>query len=159
MKVVFIVPKDDGQQSPLNQIAQCRIFPPVGLARMAGIAGTQDCVSLVDERIDSPQQDLQAHLAVIFINSYNRQRAYTLAKLYQQLGSYVVFTGPLLNNNPQEACHFSDCLFIGDGVKIMPDFLSDFRRGKKRRIYGNTDRKPATSQTAAAYGNAVLQLV
>ena len=63
MKVVFIVPKDNDQHSPLSQFTQCRLFPPVGLARMAGMVGKHGSVFVIDERTESAQHEPQAHVA------------------------------------------------------------------------------------------------
>lgn len=149
MKVTFIVPKDDDRHGPLNQFAQCRILPPVGLARMAGIAGRHGSVSVVDERVASAKHQRQAQIAVIFINSYNNSRAHTLARQYRQWGSHVVFTGPPLTHATavtDDTVRNADSIFMGSGEDNMPNFLSDYVSGKTKRYYhgrGNKNNQPA----------------
>ena len=70
MKIAFVIPKDDDQHNPQNQYAQGRIFPPVGLARMAGIVGRQASVAVVDERIEPTNHSQKAQIAIIFIKLY-----------------------------------------------------------------------------------------
>jgi len=146
MNVTFIVPKDHDQHSPLSQFKQCKILPPVGLARMAGLIGKKGCVSLVDERIESSKHKYNTNVAVIFINSYNRQRAYDLATKYKKCGSTVVFTGPILNQSPEDAARHADCLLLGSSEESLAAFLNDYHRGTTKPFYlrlGPTTTKSA----------------
>ena len=152
MKVAFVVPKDDGHINPLNGLAQCRLFPPVGLARMAGQVKKHGRSELVDERVGKGKHINDADIAVVFINSYNRNRSYELAKRYNSRGTYVIFTGPVLTQSAEDACEHADCLFIGDGDAILPDFLNDYAAGKLRRLYApsllETMKRPAAFATS-----------
>lgn len=158
MKVAFVIPKDDDQHSPHNQYAQGRIFPPVGLARMAGIVGKQGCVTLIDERIKPNQPKQKAQIAVVFINSYNQQRACELARYYQAMGCIVVMTGPILSHSIDNAYDFADCLFVGAGEDNLPDFLADYSLGKTRRVYRCSGTKTITEQNGSNYENTALSL-
>ena len=158
MKVAFIVPKDHDPQGPLSEFVHCRIFPPASLARMAGLAARRAHVTSVDERIDPALHLPQADIAVIFINSYNRYRAYEVARLYRERGSLAVFTGPMLSQAPEEACRYADCVFIGAGEEILPGFLEDYRRGKPRRLYASAHRNTAAGSGAGANGALTLCL-
>ena len=147
MKVTFVVPKDDDQQSKQNQYLQGRIFPPVGLARMAGIAGKHASVTLIDERIETSKPLKCAQIAVIFINSYNQQRACQLAQQYQAKGCLVVMTGPMLSHSIDPAYNTANCLFIGPGEDNISDFLADYTKGKTKRIYRCTSHKMTSEQS------------
>ena len=144
MKVAFVVPKYDCQQSPLSQFSQCRVLPPLGLARMAGIAGKRAAISIVDERIETPQHKRLVDISIIFINSYNSHRANTIAKQYRNFGSIVVLTGPILTHAPQDAHEHADSLFIGAGEECLPYFFVDHSRNRIKRFYHSR-----TSQTKA----------
>lgn len=139
MNLTFIIPKDDDRDSPLNQFTQCRVLPPAGLARMAGLAGKQAKVAVRDERVGLAPHAAAAHstvdVVVLFINSYNRERCLVLAKLYRDLGSYVVLSGPLLLKDYTEPGKYADSLFAGYGEECMADFLRDFRQRKARAVY------------------------
>lgn len=159
MKVVFIVPKDDGQHGTVSQFSQCRIFPPVGLATMAGIAGKKAFVYIVDERLEAARHESQADIAVIFINSYNHQRANDLAIDYHKRGCYVVFTGPVLSRGVEGIDHQADSLFIGTGEEIISEFIADYIAGKTQRLYRVSNRQTMPAGTPIAIGNTALHLV
>jgi radical SAM superfamily enzyme YgiQ (UPF0313 family) len=135
MKTTFIVPKDDDRSCPLSQAGFGRVLPPVGLAPMAGLVGRHGAVDLVDERIASARHTFSSDIAVFFINSYNRQRCFELAKLYRQSGSYVVFSGPLLSRDIMEPSNYADSLLQGFGEDYMAEFLSDYKKGKAKCFY------------------------
>jgi hypothetical protein len=159
MKVAFIIPRDNDTQGPLSQFSQCRILPPVGLARMAGMVGKKAYVTVVDERIDDKKHKGNVQVAVIFINSYNRQRAYDIATYYRNCGSTVVFTGPLLSNAMEDAVQHADALFVGDGGDNMPAFIEDYKRGKVKHFYRHTenafDRKATTNNVTPFPGHSL----
>lgn len=161
MKVAFIIPRDNDTQGPLSQFSQCRILPPVGLARMAGMAGKKAYVTVVDERIDDKKHKGNVNIAVIFINSYNRQRAYDIADYYRKCGSTVVFTGPLLSNAIEDAEQFADAVFVGDGGDNMPAFIEDFNRGKIKHYYRHSDNgvnRKATTNNVTPFPGRSLEL-
>lgn len=139
MKTTFIVPKDDDRTYSLNPSAAARVFPPNGLARMAGLVGRQGGVALVDERIGSAHHVYNTDIAVFFINSYNRQRCFELAERYRLSGVYVVFTGPLLAGDPEQALVHADSLLLGFGEECLAEFLSDYKRGKAKCFYHGRD--------------------
>ena len=100
MKVAFVIAKEDSPHSPLHQLSQAKLFPPVALAPMVKSLGKNIEVQVVDERRENVQHARTADIAVIFINSYNQQRALSLVQTYQQRGSFVVLTGPVLSLVP-----------------------------------------------------------
>jgi radical SAM superfamily enzyme YgiQ (UPF0313 family) len=156
MKIAFIVPKDHDPQGPLSEFVHSRIFPPASLARMAGLAARHAHVTSMDERIDSALHLPQADIAIIFINSYNRYRAYEVAQLYSERGSLTVFTGPMLSQAPEEACRYADCVFIGAGEQILPGFLEDYCHDKPRRLYASVNSSMAPASETS--GNGALTL-
>lgn len=158
MKVAFIVPRDHDQHGPLSEFTQCKIFPPVSLARMAGQAAQHAHVSYLDERADSASDLPQADIAVVFVNSYNRYRAYEIARAYQDKGCFTVFTGPFLSQAPEEACRYAKCVFIGGGEEILPGFLVDYRCGKPRRLYASANMCQSTGSAPAMSGALTLSL-
>jgi hypothetical protein len=150
IKISFIVPNDGGDHTPLERNKQCRLFPPAGLARMAGLAGKRGTVKLVDERrASSARIDYDSDVAVIFINIYNQQRAYEVANKYLAHGAHVVFTGPALANLSREASVYADSLFLGESKDCMKRFLADLAANKPKRFY-TAKLNPASRQRAQA---------
>ena len=158
MKITFVVPKDDDRTSPLSQYAQCRILPPVGLGRMAGLAGKQGTVALVDERIDSAHHNCQADIAVFFINSYNRERCLVLAKLYRDAGSYVVFSGSMLTKDALEPAQYASSLLVGYGEDCIAEFLTDYQQGKAKAFYYSANKAKTNTEIGGGSRYPVLQL-
>ena len=151
MNILFVIPKDDGEHSPLSQFAQCRVLPPIGLARMAGIAGRMASVRVLDERLKDILLVQPADIVVMFINHYNQHRAYRLAAEYRALGCVVVLTGPMLTHDVEEARNFADCLFIGSGEFNLSEFLWDYRFGRLKSEYnehGNHEDHTKTRRPA-----------
>lgn len=159
MKVVFIVPKNDGQHGTVSQFSQCRIFPPVGLTTMVGITGKKAFVYIVDERLEAAQHESRVDIAVIFINSYNHQRANDLAIDYHKRGCHVVFTGPVLSREVEKTKYLADSLFIGAGEDNISEFIADYTAGKTQRLYRVSNRQTMPAGTPIAIGNTALHLV
>lgn len=158
MKITFVVPKDDDRTNPLSQFAQSRILPPVGLGRMAGLAGKQGAVALVDERIDSACHNYQADIVVFFINNYNRERCLVLAKLYRNAGCYIVFSGSMLAKDALEPAQYANSLLVGYGEDCIADFLCDYRQGKAKLFYHSADKAKTSTEVGGGSGYPALQL-
>ncbi len=158
MKITFVVPKDSDSASPLSSLAQCRILPPAGLGRMAGIAGKLGEVTLVDERIESARHNYRAEIAVFFINSYNRERCLVLAKIYRDAGTYVVFSGAMLAKDVLEPAKYADSLLVGYGEECIAEFLTDYRLGKPKSFYHSTNNTKVNAKVKVRHGYAVLRL-
>jgi len=158
MKAVFIIPKNDDQHNQVNPLTQCRIFPPVGLARMAGIIGRHAMVSLLDERLDTDVQPEPTDIAIIFITSYNQQRACDLARSYQALGCCVVMTGALLSSITDFPSDAADCWFIGSGEDHLAHFLSDYQKGKPKQFYRAAGKVASAAHHRRSMHSSALRL-
>lgn len=135
MKVAFIIPKNDDQHQQINPTNQCRVLPPVGLAHMVGVMGKQATVTLHDERINLEPLHSSPQIAIIFINSYNQQRAFDIAQHYRNSGTFVILTGSMLLTFSDIPSKFANCLFAGSGEEHIAKFLADYRAGKPKRYY------------------------
>jgi len=149
VKIKFVVPNDTELDSKVEHSGGGRIFPPVGLTAMLSIASSTHSVSYCDERREKVDHASPADIVIIFINAYNRHHAYDLAKYYRGKGSFVVFTGAILQHAPEDAFSKGNCIFIGEGEEILQNFLNDFAHGKKRRIYGSL-LKPILAKSTPA---------
>ena len=153
MNVLFIVPKADGVN---NTPEQSRIFPPIGLARMAGIAGNTAQVHIIDERLSEVSQKQRASIVIIFINSYNQCRALLLAKLYRSLGSYVILSGKILSGIKSKALRHAHTLFTGVDPDIMAKFFDDFQHLRTKPVYEDDDVLDNSKGGFHTQGNLVL---
>lgn len=135
MRAKFILPALIEAKSPYWRPIKYSLFPPLGLATLAGHMAADDEVELVDEHVEEIQLDDTPDLVVIQVYITNAYRAYALADHYRARGSHVILGGVHVTSLPQEADKHADTIVIGPGDEPFAQFLADFRRGKPRRLY------------------------
>jgi radical SAM superfamily enzyme YgiQ (UPF0313 family) len=140
MNVKMILPALTEATSPLWRSIKYSLFPPLGLATLAGFLD-EDCdVCLEDEHVQCLNLDDEPDLVVIQTYITNAFRAYALADHYRAKGAYVCLGGLHVTSLPDEAAEHADSIFIGPGEDIWPAFLQDFRHGCPKQRYISTHR-------------------
>ncbi len=111
------------------------LFPPLGLATLAGHVPAADKVVISDEHVE--KLDLRDCPDIVVIQAYitSAYRAYALADYYRRKGSYVCLGGLHVTSLPEEALEHADSIFLGPGDDTFPVFLRDFQQGSAQRIY------------------------
>jgi radical SAM superfamily enzyme YgiQ (UPF0313 family) len=140
MKVKMILPALTEATSPYFRPIKYSLFPPLGLATLAGYLGADDEVEIQDEHVETLDLDDTPDLVVIQVYITSAYRAYRLADHYRQKGAYVALGGLHVTSLPDEAALHADTIFLGPGEDTWPAFLADFRREDARRIYRSTVR-------------------
>jgi radical SAM superfamily enzyme YgiQ (UPF0313 family) len=135
VRAKFILPAPAETKCSLWKPINTALFPPLGLATLAGHMSPEDEIELVDEHIEEVTVNDTPDLVVIQVYITNAYRAYALADCYRKRGSHVILVGLHVTTMPQEACQHADTIIIGPGDKAFPQFLEDFRRSKPRRLY------------------------
>jgi radical SAM superfamily enzyme YgiQ (UPF0313 family) len=135
MKVKMLLPALTEARSPFWRPIKYSLFPPLGLATLAGYLGSDDDVTLQDEHVEPLDLNDEPDLVVIQVYSTSAHRAYELADHYRQKGAYVALGGLHVTSLPEEAAHHADSIFLGPGEDTWPAFLSDFRAGRPARVY------------------------
>ncbi|MEW8669277.1 MAG: radical SAM protein [Candidatus Thiodiazotropha sp.] len=135
MRAKFILPALVEAKSPSWRPIKYSLFPPLGLATLAGHMRPDDEVELVDEHVEAVRLDDIPDLVVIQVYITNAYRAYALADHYRTRGSHVILGGLHVTALPQEAGRHADSIVIGPGDLAFSQFLEDFRRGRPRRLY------------------------
>ena len=130
----MILPALTEATSPFWRPIKYSLFPPLGLATLAGYLGDDD-VEIQDEHVETLNVDDSPDLVVIQVYITSAYRAYRLADHYRSRGAYVALGGLHVTSLPDEAAAHADTIFIGPGEDIWPTFLSDFRRGSPQRVY------------------------
>src|SRR5215510_5773835 len=95
MRVKMILPALTEAISPLFRPIKYSLFPPLGLATLAGYLPEGTDVSIHDEhvqRLNLDDTDVP-DLVVIQVYITSARRAYEIADHYRRLGSYVVLGG------------------------------------------------------------------
>jgi radical SAM superfamily enzyme YgiQ (UPF0313 family) len=140
MKVKMILPALTEATSPYFRPIKYSLFPPLGLATLAGYLSDEDDVEIQDEHVERLNLDDEPDLVVIQVYITSAHRAYRLADYYRARGVYVALGGLHVTSLPDEAAAHADTIFIGPGEDTWPRFLSDFRRRSAQRIYRSSVR-------------------
>jgi len=135
MKVKLILPALTEALSPHFRAIKYSLFPPLGLATLAGYLDNVDEVELVDEHVESVSLDDEPDLVAIEVYITSARRAYEIADHYRARGVHVCLGGLHVTALPDEAAEHADTVFCGPGEYSWPAFLDDFRQGNPGEIY------------------------
>ncbi|GID91423.1 B12-binding domain-containing radical SAM protein [Amorphoplanes digitatis] len=139
----MILPALTEATSPLFRPVKYSLFPPLGLATLAGYLRDDDEVRILDEhveRIDTRVADDRPDLVVIQVYITSARRGYELADRYRERGVFVALGGLHVTSLPDEAAAHADAIFLGPGEDTWPRFLDDFRAGEPASRYVSTER-------------------
>lgn len=109
MRVKMILPAlTEATSPPLSLFGYSRpikysLFPPLGLATLAGYLDDGDEVTLHDEHVERLSLEDEPDLVVIQAYITSAYRAYAIADDYRQRGVYVVLGGLHVTSLPDEA--------------------------------------------------------
>ena len=136
----MILPALTEATSPFFRPIKYSLFPPLGLATLAGYLDDTDDVVLSDEHVEKLLLDDAPDLVVIQVYITSARRAYEIADLYRSRGSHVALGGLHVTSLPEEAAQHADTIFLGPGEDTWPQFLADFRAGRPARKYASQNR-------------------
>lgn len=131
----MILPALTEALSPYFRPIKYSLFPPLGLATLAGYLDDSDEVILQDEHVERLDLDDEPELVVIQVYITSASRAYALADHYRARGAYVVLGGLHVTSLPDEAAQHADSIFLGPGEDTWPAFLADYRAGHPAPVY------------------------
>ena len=141
MRVKMILPALTEAVSPFFRPIKYSLFPPLGLAALAGhLDAGRDEIRIIDEhvmpavRLDRPPQP-PPDLVVIQSYITNAKRAYRIADYFRTHGCRVAIGGLHATSLPAEAAAHADHLFLGPGDATFPLFLKDLRAGVAKAVY------------------------
>jgi radical SAM superfamily enzyme YgiQ (UPF0313 family) len=140
MKVKMILPALTEASSPLFRPIKYSLFPPLGLATLAGYLDREDEVSIVDEHVEKLDTEDHADLVVIQVYITSAYRSYRLADFYRSRGVHVALGGLHVTSRPSESAMHADSIFLGPGEDTWPQFLRDFRAGHPKALYFSSAR-------------------
>jgi radical SAM superfamily enzyme YgiQ (UPF0313 family) len=135
MKVKMILPALTEAISPYWRPIKYSLFPPLGLATLAGYLNDEDEVAIEDEHVESLNLDDEPDLVAIQVYITSAYRAYQLADHYRSKGAHVALGGLHVTSLPEEAARHADTIFLGPGEDTWPAFLSDLRAGRPGKVY------------------------
>lgn len=140
MKVKLILPALTEALSPYWRPIKYSLFPPLGLATLAGYLDAGDEVTIEDEHVEPLNLDDQPDLVIIQAYITSAYRAYALADYYRARGAYVCLGGLHVTSLPDEAARHANTIFLGPGEDTWPAFLADYRAGRPGQRYQSSVR-------------------
>jgi radical SAM superfamily enzyme YgiQ (UPF0313 family) len=140
VKVKMILPALTEATSPHFRPIKYSLFPPLGLATLAGYLRDDDEVTVEDEHVQTLELDDEPDLVVIQVYITSARRAYEIADGYRSRGVWVCLGGLHVTSLPDEAALHADTIFIGPGEDTWPRFLADYRAGAPAALYQSTER-------------------
>jgi radical SAM superfamily enzyme YgiQ (UPF0313 family) len=135
MKVKMILPALTEALSPFWRPIKYSLFPPLGLATLAGYLRDDDEITIQDEHVERLDLSDEPDLVVIQVYITSAYRAYELADHYRRKGAHVALGGLHVTSLPEEAARHADTIFLGPGEDTWPAFLADFRTGRPEKVY------------------------
>jgi radical SAM superfamily enzyme YgiQ (UPF0313 family) len=136
----MILPALTEALSPYFRPIKYSLFPPLGLATLAGYLDESDEVTLQDEHVERLDLSDDPELVVIQVYITSASRAYALADHYRAKGAYVALGGLHVTSLPDEAAQHANSIFLGPGEDTWPRFLADYRAGRPQPRYVSTVR-------------------
>jgi len=140
MKVKMLLPALTEATSPFFRPIKYSLFPPLGLATLAGYLQEDDEVEIQDEHVETLDLDDEPDVVVIQVYITSANRAYRIADHYRRKGAHVALGGLHVTSLPEEAAQHADTICLGPGEDIWPAFLADLRRGGQQRVYRSATR-------------------
>jgi len=140
LRTKLVLPALAEAKSPFFRPVKYSLFPPLGLATLAGFLDPGDEVSLQDEHVEDLDLDDDPELVGIEVYVTSARRAYALADRYRARGAHVVLGGLHVTSCPDEAARHADTIVLGPAEEAWPRFLADFRAGRPRAVYRSEAR-------------------
>ena len=109
-------------------------FPPLGLAYVAAVTPSNWKVKIADENIDAFEFE-EADLVGITAFTSNINRAYEIARMYQERKIKVVIGGIHASMLPDEAQQFADTVVVGEAENIWQKVVADFECNRLSSLY------------------------
>jgi radical SAM superfamily enzyme YgiQ (UPF0313 family) len=135
LRVRMILPALTEAKGPFFRPVKYALFPPLGLATLAGYLREDDEVTLTDEHVEELRLDDEPDLVVLQAYVTSARRAYAIADHYRRRGAHVAIGGLHATSLPEEAAAHADSVFLGPGEDTWPAFLADFRAGRPQPVY------------------------
>ncbi len=135
MRVKMILPALTEAKSPYWRPIKYSLFPPLGLATLAGYLSAEDEITIQDEHVETLDLNDEPDLVVIQVYITNAYRSYQIADHYHSRGAHVCLGGLHVTAAPEEAAQHADTIFTGPGEDTWPQFLSDLRTSFPKKVY------------------------
>ncbi len=120
------------------------MMQPIPPALIAAIAkktlGKHVSVRFIDDRFEPIDEEIEADLVCLSVETYTARRSYQIASIFRRRGIPVVMGGFHPTLCPEEVMAFSESVVIGEAEHTFPELLEDFMAGKLQRVYRSEER-------------------
>ncbi len=120
---------------PLFGLGKTNMIPPMSLLMLAAVTPDDVEIQIIDERFEMIDFDQIVDLVGISVVTKTADRAYKIAGQFRKRGIKVIMGGIHPTVLPKESIQFADVVVIGEGEKVWPKILDDFKRGVLAPFY------------------------
>jgi radical SAM superfamily enzyme YgiQ (UPF0313 family) len=122
-------------------------MPALGLLKVAALTPPGWHVTIVDEKVETLDLNLEVDLVGISAMTTTAHRGYDIADNFRRRGTKVVMGGMHVSCLPDEALQHCDSVVVGEAEMLWPELLGDFERHQLKPLYQHENGPPAlTSQ-------------
>jgi len=117
-----------------------RVWKPLGLLVLAGLAPSEWEITIVDENVRVPDYSALRRPDLVGITAFTSQasRAYEVASQFRSRGVSVVMGGIHATMCSEEALRHVDSVVLGEAESTWANVLEDARQGRLQRMYQGT---------------------
>lgn len=135
MKWKLVLPALEEAQNEYYRSIKYSLFPPLGLASLAGYIPEDHDVTIVDEHVESIALNDEPDVVCIQVYITNSKRSYELADHYLTRGKIVILGGLHVTSLPDEARQHASAIVIGPGDHIFGKVVQDVINGRLKPQY------------------------
>ncbi len=121
-------------------------MPCLGLLKVAALTPPDWQVTIVDEKVERLDPEIEADLVGITTMTTTVQRGYEIAALYRGRGIKVVMGGMHASCLPEEALQHCDSVLVAEAEGLWPNLLQDLERNELKSIYRHEGDLPPLAQ-------------
>lgn len=112
---------------------------PLPAALIAALAratlGERVSIQFLDDRFDRIDENIDAGLVCMSVETYTARRAYQIASVFRRRNIPVVMGGFHATLCPDEVARYAEAVVVGEAEVTFPRLLEDFVGGRMERIY------------------------
>ena len=118
------------------------IVPSLTFPLLAALTPPDIDVSIVNEVCEDINFEEKVDLVGITSYTINIHRAYQIADEFRRRNVPVVMGGIHVSMQPEEAKEHADTIIVGEAEETWPQFINDFRNGKRKKVY-KAEKRPS----------------
>jgi radical SAM superfamily enzyme YgiQ (UPF0313 family) len=141
MKITLVEPSLYLEPGKLLQRRWLRA-PSLTLSLLAALTPRDIDVSILRELRDDIDFEEETDLVAITSYTTHIRRAYEIADEFRQRKVPVVMGGVHVSEETEEALEHADTVIIGEAEETWPQFIKDFKNGRRKRTY-ETKKRPS----------------